>query len=124
MKKSGRRGRLSHFAVKKSERRGRLSGGPQGARNLWEPLAGDRRALSREFPTNSGPGVSGTKIQNDRPEGRHDGSEAVISQKTKQDKRKAQTRRESVLYAFIAAYSALSVPQEGKCCLDNPVRLR
>ena len=38
------------------------------------------------------------------------GNEAVISQKTKQDKRKAQTRRESVLDAFIAAYSALFVP--------------
>ena len=124
VEKSGRHGRLCYFAVKKSGRPSRLLGGPKGGSNLWKPLAGDRRALSREFPTNSGPGVSGTKIQNDRPEGRHDGSEAVISQKTKQDKRKAQTRRESVLDAFIAAYSALSVPQEGKCCSDNPVRLR
>ena len=31
---------------------------PKGACNLWKPLAGDRRALSREFPTNSGVGVS------------------------------------------------------------------
>ena len=29
---------------------------PKGVCNLWKPLAGDRRALSREFPTNSEPG--------------------------------------------------------------------
>ena len=62
VKKSGRRGRLSCFAVRNSQRRGRLSGGPKGACNLWKPLAGDRRALSREFPTNSGRGGSGAKI--------------------------------------------------------------
>ena len=73
VKKSGRGGRLCYFAVKKSGRPSRLLGGPKGGSNLWKPLAGDRRALSREFPTNSGPGVSGTKIQNDRPDGRYDG---------------------------------------------------
>ena len=34
---------------------------PKGGCNLWEPLAGDRRALSRDFPTNSGRGVSRNK---------------------------------------------------------------
>ena len=71
--KGDRRCRLCYFAVKKSGRPSRLLGGPKGGSNLWKPLAGDRRALSREFPTNSGPGVSGTKIQNDRPDGRYDG---------------------------------------------------
>ena len=62
VEKSGRGGRLSRFAVRNSQRRGRLWGGPpKGARNLWKPLAGDRRALSRDFPTNSGPGVSSSK---------------------------------------------------------------
>ena len=69
-KKSGRRGRLSRFAVKKSGQRSRLSrfaveksghavgfgAAPKGACNLWKPLAGDRRALSRKSPTNPGPG--------------------------------------------------------------------
>ena len=62
VEKSGRGGRLSRFAVRNSQRRGRLWGGPpKGARNLWKPQAGDRRALSRDFPTNSGPGVSSSK---------------------------------------------------------------
>ena len=62
VEKSGRGGRLSRFAVRNSQRRGRLWGGPpKGARNLWKPQAGDRRALSRNFPTNSGPGVSSPK---------------------------------------------------------------
>ena len=56
VEKSGRRGRLSHFAVRNSQRRSRRWGGPKGACNLWEPLAGDRRALSRKSPTNPGPG--------------------------------------------------------------------
>ena len=34
---------------------------PKGACNLWKPLAGDRRALSRKSPTNPGPGVSSPK---------------------------------------------------------------
>ena len=60
--KGDRRCRLSRFAVRNSQRRGRLWGGPpKGARNLWKPQAGDRRALSRDFPTNSGPGVSSSK---------------------------------------------------------------
>lgn len=59
--KGDRRCRLSHFAVKKSGRPSRLLGGPKGGSNLWKPLAGDRRALSCEFPTNSGPGVSSPK---------------------------------------------------------------
>ena len=54
--KGDRRCRLSHFAVKKSGRPSRLLGGPKGGSNLWEPLAGDRRALSRKSPTNPGPG--------------------------------------------------------------------
>ena len=62
VEKSGRGGRLSRFAVRNSQRRGRLWGGPpKGARNLWKPQAGDRRALSRDFPTNPGPGVSSSK---------------------------------------------------------------
>ena len=153
VEKSGRRGRLSHFAVEKSGRRGRLcrfavansqrsgrlcrfavansqrsgrlsGGSPRGpaiSGSPWLETAAPSRVNFRQI---RGPGVSEAKIQSDRPEGRHDGSEAVISQKTKQGKRKAQTRCESVLDAFIAAYFALPVPQEGKCCSDNPVRLR
>ena len=34
---------------------------PKGACNLWKPLAGDRRALSRKSPTNPGPGVFSPK---------------------------------------------------------------
>ena len=56
--KGDRRCRLSHFAVKKSGRPSRLLGGPKGGSNLWKPLAGDRRAVLRESPTNPGPGVS------------------------------------------------------------------
>ena len=59
--KGDRRCRLSRFAVKKSGRRSRLWGGPKGACNLWKPLAGDRRALSRKSPTNPAPGVSSLK---------------------------------------------------------------
>lgn len=33
----------------------------KGGCNLWEPLAGDRRALSRKSPTNPAPGVSSLK---------------------------------------------------------------
>ena len=58
VKKSGRGGRLCYFAVKKSGRPSRLLGGPKGGSNLWKPLAGDRRAVLRESPTNPGPGVS------------------------------------------------------------------
>ena len=61
VKKSRRRSRLSHFAVRNSQRRGRLWGGPKGGSNLWKPLAGDRRALSRKSPTNPGPGVFSPK---------------------------------------------------------------
>ena len=61
VKKSGRGGRLCYFAVKKSGRPSRLLGGPKGGSNLWKPLAGDRRALSREIPTNPGAGVSSLK---------------------------------------------------------------
>ena len=56
--KGDRRCRLSHFAVKKSGRPSRLLDGPKGGSNLWKPLAGDRRAVLRESPTNPGPGVS------------------------------------------------------------------
>ena len=62
VKKSGRGGRLCYFAVKKSGRPSRLLGGPKGGSNLWKPLAGDRRALSRKSPTNPGPGVSQNKL--------------------------------------------------------------
>ena len=58
VKKSGRGGRLCYFAVKKSGRPSRLLDGPKGGSNLWKPLAGDRRALSRKSPTNPAPGVS------------------------------------------------------------------
>ena len=58
VKKSGRGGRLCYFAVKKSGRPSRLLDGPKGGSNLWKPLAGDRRAVLRESPTNPGPGVS------------------------------------------------------------------
>ena len=62
VEKSGRRSRLLRFAVRNSQRRGRLWGGPpKGACNLWKPLAGDRRALSRKSPTNPAPGVSSLK---------------------------------------------------------------
>ena len=61
VKKSGRGGRLCYFAVKKSGRPSRLLGGPKGGSNLWKPLAGDRRALSRKSSTNPAPGVSSLK---------------------------------------------------------------
>ena len=63
VKKSGRGGRLCYFAVKKSGRPSRLLDGPKGGSNLWKPLAGDRRALSRKSPTNPGPGVSSPKTK-------------------------------------------------------------
>ena len=73
-----RRPSLSAFALRRGEvragrsafplRRAKLPAArpalgrpPKGARNLWKPQAGDRRALSRNFPTNSGPGVSSSK---------------------------------------------------------------
>ena len=68
VKKSGRRGRLSCFAVKKSS--GRVGFGPQGGSNLRERFLPDRGALSREFPTNRGPGGPTPKIAFSRPMGR------------------------------------------------------
>ena len=117
----------SAFALRREEVRaarsalGRPPRGPAISGSPWLETAAPFRVNFRQI---RGPGVSEAKIQSDRPEGRHDGSEVVISQKTTQDKRKAQTRCESALYAFIAAYSVLFVPQEGKCCPNNPVRLR
>ena len=93
---SGRRSRLSRFAVKKSsgrvgfraspgkspaaqsafalrreevQRTGRLCA-PQGGSNLRERFLPDRGALSREFPTNRGPGGPTPKIAFSRPMGR------------------------------------------------------
>ena len=69
VKKSGRRSRLSRFAVKKSS--GRVGfAPPRGGSNLRERFLPDRGALSREFPTNRGPGGPTPKIAFSRPMGR------------------------------------------------------